>query len=73
VYHYSFLNECRTPKLFLSGDRDQFADALSLQSVFKAAGDPKKLVFVPAADHFFTGRLEPMQRALATWVKEQVS
>jgi len=73
VYHYSFLNECRTPKLFLSGDRDQFADALSLQSVFEAAGDPKKLVFVPAADHFFTGRLEPMQRALATWVKEQVS
>ena len=71
-YHYSFLRECGTPKFFLSGDRDQFADALSLQSVFEAAGDPKKLVFVPAADHFFTGQLEPMQRALATWVKEQV-
>lgn len=72
AYHYSFLRECGTPKLFLSGDRDQFADAPSLQSVFEAAGEPKKLVFVPAADHFFTGRLKPMQRALATWVKEQV-
>lgn len=73
AYSYSFLSDCRTPKLFLSGDRDQFADPLSLERVVQAAGDPRKLVFVPGADHFFTGSLEPMQRALAMWVKEQVT
>jgi len=26
----------------------------------------------PAADYFFTGYLEPMQRALAGWLKEQL-
>lgn len=72
VYDYSFLRDCGIPKLFLSGDRDQFADVESLPGVVEAAGNPKKLVMVPAADHFFTGRLEPMQRALANWVKEQV-
>jgi alpha/beta superfamily hydrolase len=73
AYDYAFLSDCRTPKLFLSGDRDQFADPHSLERVVAAAADPKQLVFIPAADHFFTGSLEPMQRALATWVKEQVT
>ena len=27
---------------------------------------------VPGADHFFTDQLEPMQRALAGWLKEQL-
>ena len=72
AYHYSFLTTCRIPKLFLSGERDQFAPATALLEVTEAAGEPKKTVFVPAADHFFTGRLKPMQQALAAWVKEQV-
>jgi alpha/beta superfamily hydrolase len=71
-YHYAFLKDCGVPKLFLSGDRDQFAHASSLSQVVAAAADPKQLLLVPAADHFFTGQLEPMQRALAGWLKEQV-
>jgi len=72
AYHYSFLKYCRIPKLFLSGDRDQFAPMGTLAQVAEAALGPKKVVFVEAADHFFTGRLELMQRALAAWVKEQL-
>jgi hypothetical protein len=75
-YHYSFLKKCSIPKLFLSGDRDQFAPAATLAQVVEAAAEPRQLLFVPDADHFFTGRLQPMQRALAAWVaalvKEQV-
>jgi alpha/beta superfamily hydrolase len=71
-YHYAFLNGCGIPKLFLSGDRDQFASTSSLAQVAATAGDPKQLVLVPAADHFFTSQLEPMQQALFRWLKEQV-
>lgn len=71
-YHYEFLRDCGIPKLFLSGDRDQFAPASSLSQVVATARDPKQLVLVAAADHFFTSQLEPMQQALSGWLKEQV-
>jgi alpha/beta superfamily hydrolase len=72
-YRYPFLPACHLPKLFLSGDRDQFAPATQLARVAATASDPKRLVLLPGADHFFTGHLEPMQQALAGWLKEQLS
>lgn len=70
VYDYSFLAEFSTPKLFLSGDNDTFAPAAQLAEVAGAAAEPKRLVIVPRADHFFNGELEQMQRELAGWIKE---
>lgn len=71
-YHYGFLKSCAIPKLFLSGDQDQFAPASELSAVAAQAAEPSKLVFIPGADHFFSGQLQPMQTALAAWLKEQV-
>ena len=71
-YNYSFLKDCSIPKLFLSGERDQYATVASLIQVVAEVPEPKRLVFVPAADHFFSGQLQPMQHALATWLKEQI-
>jgi len=69
---YSFLQDCTVPKLFLSGDRDQFAPPAHLAQVAESASEPKQLVLLPRADHFFTGELEPMQSALTGWLKEQL-
>jgi hypothetical protein len=44
-----------------------------LAQVAASAADPKRLVLLPGADHFFTGHLEAMQSALAGWLKEQCS
>lgn len=71
-YYYSFLKSCSIPKLFLSGDQDQYAPASALTAVAAEAGEPKRLVFVPGADHFFSSQLQSMQSALAAWLKEQV-
>ncbi len=71
-YDYPFLGTCAIPKLFLSGDRDQFAPADRLAQFAASAAGPKQLVLVPGADHFFTGQLRPMQQALAVWLKEQI-
>jgi len=71
-YDYSFLAHCALPKLFLSGDNDQFATKAELIEVAAAAADPRQLALVPGADHFFTGRLEPMQSYLSGWLKEYV-
>lgn len=70
-YRHPSLNTCTVPKLFLSGDCDQFAPKSDLQSLVDSAAEPRALVLVPGADHFFTGHLEAMQNALARWLKEQ--
>jgi uncharacterized protein len=72
LYDYSHLAHCSLPKLFLSGDEDQFASKTELIQAAAAMAEPKNLALVPGADHFFKGHLEHMQAALAGWLKEQV-
>ena len=55
-YHYKFLAGCSTvPKLFISGDQDEFSPRGVLESFLVNAPEPKRLVWVPGADHFFAG------------------
>jgi alpha/beta superfamily hydrolase len=68
-YTYPFLANCIFPKLFLSGDRDQFAPVDQLRSVTGSAREPKKLVLIQNADHFFSGHLPAMQTALGQWIR----
>jgi len=35
--------------------------------------EPKKLVIIPAADHFFEGRLREMRETVETWAREVLS
>ena len=35
--------------------------------------EPKKLVIIDGADHFFEGRLREMREAIEAWVKETAS
>ena len=69
-YDYPFATHCTLPKLFLSGDRDQYGPVPELERVVESTADPKRLVLIEGADHFFTDRLAPMQAALAGWLKE---
>jgi alpha/beta superfamily hydrolase len=70
---YTSLSSCILPKLLLSGDNDQFAPASDLHQVAAFAREPKRLAFIPDADHFFTGQIEPMQHALSDWLSATVS
>ena len=69
---YPSLASCLLPKLFLSGDQDRFATAAELARIHSSAAEPKKLVLIPGADHFFTGHLDEMQQTLSGWLKEQL-
>jgi uncharacterized protein len=71
-YNYSFLHSCSLPKLFISGDRDEYAPAEDLQLVAATTAEPKKLVLLPGADHFFAGQLEAMQNTIVSWLTEQL-
>jgi uncharacterized protein len=69
-YEYDFLVPCTKPKLLVSGSRDQFASPAKLQALVQRLAEPKKLVIIEAADHFFEGRLREMREAVETWTKE---
>lgn len=69
AYEYPFLKDCSLPKLFLSGDRDEFAPKEALMALTGEAAEPKQTVLIPNADHFFTGHLHAMQRELAHWLR----
>jgi hypothetical protein len=69
VYTYEFLEECRKPKLFVSGARDQFGPRAKLEALVESVPEPKKLVVIEGADHFFEGRLRELREAIEAWVK----
>lgn len=72
VYQYRFLADCSKPKLFVSGDHDQFGPLAELERVIGSAAEPKKFVVVPNADHFFEGQLPVMRSAIESWLSEQL-
>jgi len=72
VYDFEFLRDCGKPKLFVSGERDQFASRAKLEKVVAALPEPKKLVIVEGADHFFEGRLRELRETIEGWIKENI-
>ena len=63
------LRQCAKPKLFISGDHDEFGPHEALEQVVAEAADPKELVFVPG-DHFFEGHLAEMRLTVESWLHE---
>lgn len=70
LYTYALLGECTKPKLFVSGDHDEFAPKELLAKVVESAAEPKRFVLVNDADHFFAGHLDEMRTAIELWVGE---
>lgn len=77
-YRYDFLRHCGTvPKLFISGDHDEFSPKGILESYLVNAPDPKRLVWIPGSDHFFAGipsspapKLDIFAAELRAWLAE---
>lgn len=73
TYGFKFLSECTKPKLFVSGGNDQFGPRHELEQLVGRVAEPKKLVIIEGADHFFSGHMSEMKRAIEEWVRERVS
>lgn len=72
VYTFEFLHDCGRPKLFVSGARDQFGPRAKLEALVASISEPKKLVIIEGADHFFEGRLRELREAIEAWVRETI-
>jgi len=72
-YDFDFLKTCAKPKLFVSGDRDQFGTPAQLKALIASVPEPKKLVLIAGADHFFEGRLRELRETIEQWVGDAVN
>jgi alpha/beta superfamily hydrolase len=72
VYDFEFLRSCVKPKLFVSGDRDQFGPHAKLEELVQALPEPKKLVIIEGGDHFFEGRLRELRDSVESWIRERI-
>jgi alpha/beta superfamily hydrolase len=68
AYDFEFLRSSGKPKLFVSGSRDAFGPRVELERLVNSLPEPKELVMIEAADHFFEGRLREMRQAIESWL-----
>lgn len=77
-YTYKFLANCPQPKLFVSGDHDQYGPRNTMERIFSTAPEPKRLRWIEGADHFFQGtpespasKLSLMQQEVRSWLQSE--
>ncbi|MFZ3215191.1 MAG: alpha/beta family hydrolase [Candidatus Acidiferrales bacterium] len=68
---FAFLRDCVKPKLIVQGGNDQFGSRENVETLFATLPEPKRLVIVEGADHFFTGHLEKASGAIDAWLDER--
>lgn len=59
-----YLAGCRRPKVFIQSTNDEHGPRQDLEQVFATLEEPKRLVWVPAEDHFFKGALEAFEETV---------
>jgi len=56
-----FLKTCTVPKIFVQSTNDQYGPRGEFEQQYETFAEPKKLIWVESADHFFAGALEEFE------------
>jgi uncharacterized protein len=69
----SLADAIRVPRLFVQGERDRFGSGADIEALASRLPEPGRLavVVIEDADHFFTGHLDALQAAVASWAAER--
>lgn len=69
---FDYLRTCAKPKLLVQGESDQYAAKAHfekfVQTFHPEATRATRVVFIPAADHFFHGHLDEVADAVRQWI-----
>jgi hypothetical protein len=66
----SYLRACEKPKLLIQGANDQYGSRANIEALYATLPEPKHLVVIESADHFFTGHLGAVSTAITAWLDE---
>ncbi len=59
-----FLHACTVPKVFIASTHDEHAPRSQMEALFGSVAEPKQLIWIEAADHFFHGALDQLEEAV---------
>ena len=68
---FSYLQNSTKPKLFVVGTEDHYAERGRVETLFDSLPEPKRLVLVEGAGHFFNGKLDQLDRAITEWMSSR--
>lgn len=58
---WDFLSTCAVPKIFIHSTHDEFGPRLDFERLYAGVAEPKRLIWIEAADHFFAGALPELE------------
>ena len=56
-----FLAACAVPKIFIHSTHDEFGPRPDFEPMYLKVAEPKRLIWIEAADHFFAGALDELE------------
>jgi alpha/beta superfamily hydrolase len=65
-----YLERCGAAKIFIQSTHDEFGPKPELEAAFARFAEPKRLIWVEAADHFFAGALDELEWQVRTAAAE---
>jgi alpha/beta superfamily hydrolase len=68
---FSYLSRCVKSKLMVQGTSDEHGAWEKVEQVLAITPGSNRVEFVAGADHFFSGRLAELDRAITEWLVEQ--
>ena len=69
MYDFTFLKDVDKPVLVVQGEDDEFGSGPEVEALVAELGAHVSLVRVPAADHYFSGRLDEMRSAVTEFFR----
>jgi uncharacterized protein len=60
----SYLDNCTIPRIFIQSTNDEHGPLRDLEPLIGSLPEPKRLITIPAEDHFFAGGLEQLQQTI---------
>jgi alpha/beta superfamily hydrolase len=68
---FSFLESCAKPKLFVHGANDEHGEAKKVEKLVAGLPGENRFVAIPGVDHFFSGKLDQLDRAVTSWLGDR--
>ena len=69
VLDLSALAQCTKPRLFIQGEHDEYGNPEAITNWVATVPEPKRLVIIPGADHFFTRQQDELREAVVAGMR----
>lgn len=69
---WDFLSQCAVDKIFIHSTHDEFGPRIDFERLYASVAEPKQLIWIDAADHFFAGKLEELEERVLEAATAQI-